>query len=76
MVNGPKKKDPLSEARLLLAGIEADLRVNSDKLRQLRAGGADHFRERLAWAQHRGLNEGNVDAWCREAAGIASATKK
>ena len=72
----PKKQDPLGEARLLLAGIEADHRRERDKLRQLRTSGADHFRERLAWAQHRGLNEGNVDAWCREAAGIAAATKK
>jgi hypothetical protein len=70
------KKDPIAEARRLMAGIEADVRENHDKLRQLRTSGADHFRERLAWAQHRGLDEGNVDAWCREAAGIASATKK
>jgi hypothetical protein len=70
------KKDPIGEARLLLAGIEADVRENRDKLRQLRTSGADHFRERLDWARHQGLNEGNVDAWCREAAGIVAATQK
>lgn len=71
-----QKNDPMGKARLLLAGIEADIRTNRDKLQQIRTAGADHFRDRLAWAQHRGLNGGNVDAWARESAGIASGAKK
>jgi hypothetical protein len=71
-----QKNDPMGNARLLLASIEADIRMNRDKLKQIRTSGSDHFRDRLAWVQHRGLNDGNVDAWARESAGIASSAKK
>lgn len=70
------KKDPMDDARLLLAGIEADLRRDRDKLRQIRASGSDHFRSRLDWIRNQGLNDGNVDAWTREAQSIASGAKK
>jgi len=66
---------PLADARLLLAGIEADVRVSRDKLRQLRTSGADHFQHRLAWA-HEHLNEDNVDAYGREQSAVASVIKK
>jgi len=69
------KKGPLADARLLLAGIEADVRVSRDKLRQLRTSGADHFQHRLAWA-HEHLNEDNVDAYGREQSAVASVIKK
>lgn len=69
-------KDPMGEARLLLAGIEADIRTNHDKLKQLRTAGADHFQHRLEWAQQRGLNESNVDAWCREASAVGKVRGK
>ncbi len=69
-------KDPLGEARYLLAGLEADVRRERDKLHQLRRGGADHFTQKLAKIHERGLDEDNVDTWCRETDAIASAAKK
>jgi len=69
------KQDPIKGAQRLLAEIEADVRTNTDKLNQLQTAGAQHFRERLAWAHKRGLTEGNVNAWCREAEGVAKVTK-
>lgn len=71
-----KKHDPIGKARMLLAGIEADCRREHDKMKQMQTAGADHFQARLDQIRSRGLNEGNVDAWCREADSIAFARKK
>lgn len=69
------KQTPIQDAQRLLAEIEADVREGHDKLHQLQTAGAQHFRERLEWAHKRGINPGNVDAWCREASGVAKVTK-
>jgi hypothetical protein len=69
-------KDHIASARLLLAGIEADLRQATDKKRQAQTAGADHFQHALEWAQKRGITESNVDAFSRELSGLAESVRK